>query len=153
MAAPTPPGELPASGADAPGTLALDIISLAGLLWSGEVREVSLPGSEGRFGVMARHTPLLSTLREGMLSVYPADASPPLQVYVSGGYVEVQPGRVIVLADIALRSEDLDQARADVARAAASSPMAQAFTDPAHAQRQPERVHQHSVARHPGTRR
>lgn len=153
MAAATPPRELPASGADAPGTLALEIISLTGLLWSGEVREVSLPGSAGRFGVMARHTPLLSTLRKGMLNVYPADTATPLQVYVSGGYVEVQPGRVIVLADIALRSEDLDQARAEVARAAAGSPMAQAFTDPAYAQLHAELVHQRSVDLHLGTRR
>ncbi|WP_282297216.1 MULTISPECIES: ATP synthase F1 subunit epsilon [unclassified Stenotrophomonas] len=111
----------------------LQIISLMGELWSGEVREVSLPGSEGRFGVMARHAPLLSTLREGMVSVFPASSEPPLHVYVSGGYVEVQPGKVIVLADLALRGEDLDKARADAARQAASSPMAQDFTDDGYA--------------------
>ena len=119
---------LPDALADAPG-IALQIISLADELWSGEVREVSLPGSEGRFGVMARHAPLLATLREGMVSVYPLKAEPPLHVYVSGGYVEVQPGKVIVMADLALRSEHLDQARAHVAQEAARSPMAQAFTD------------------------
>lgn len=119
---------LPDALADAPG-IALQIISLADELWNGEVREVSLPGSEGRFGVMARHAPLLATLREGMVSVYPLKGEPPLHVYVSGGYVEVQPGKVIVMADLALRSEHLDQARAQVAQDAARSPMAQAFTD------------------------
>jgi F-type H+-transporting ATPase subunit epsilon len=120
----------------------LQIISLAGELWSGAVREVSLPGSEGRFGVMARHAPLLSTLREGMVSVFPEGNAPPLHVYVSGGYVEVQPGKVIVLADLALRSENLDDARAQAARDAARSPMAQDFTDGGYARLHAELMHQ-----------
>ena len=120
----------------------LQIISLAGELWSGAVREVSLPGSEGRFGVMARHAPLLSTLREGMVSVFPEGSEPPLHVYVSGGYVEVQPGKVIVLADLALRSENLDEARAAAAREAARSPMAQDFTDSGYARLHAELMHQ-----------
>lgn len=91
-------------------SLQLDIVSLSGALWSGEVREVSLPGSEGRFGVMARHTPLLTILAEGMLHIHPVSGEP-LQIYVCGGYVEVQPDKVFVLADLAARSEDLDQAR------------------------------------------
>ena len=118
---------LPALLADAQG-FSLQILSLAGELWNGEVREVSMPGSNGRFGVMARHAPLLGTLREGMVSVYPLTAEPPLHVYVSGGYVEVQPGKVIVMADLALRSDDLDEARARVAAEAARSPMAQYST-------------------------
>lgn len=121
------PPRLPALFADAKG-LSLQIISLADELWSGEVREVSMPGSEGRFGVMAGHAPLLATLREGMVSVYPLKDEAPLQVYVSGGYAEVQPGKVVVLADLALRSDDIDQARAQVSRGTARSPMAQAFT-------------------------
>lgn len=131
---------LPPQLGDAQG-IALQIISLIGELWSGDVREVSLPGSEGRFGVMARHAPLLSTLREGMVSVFPVGKEPPLHVYVSGGYVEVQPGKVIVLADLALRSEDLDQARAEAAKEAASSPMAHEFTDDGYAQLHAELMH------------
>ncbi|WP_421567208.1 ATP synthase F1 subunit epsilon [Stenotrophomonas sp. PD6] len=123
----------------------LQIISLSAELWSGDVREVSLPGSEGRFGVMAQHAPLLSTLREGMVSVYPIPPEPPLHVYVSGGYVEVQPGKVIVLADLALRSDDLDQARAQAARDAAGSPMAQQFTDADYARLHAELMHQRNL--------
>ncbi len=140
MASPSPP----AAFDHAPG-LSLQIISLAGELWSGEVREVSVPGSEGRFGVMARHAPLLGTLREGMVSVYPLGAEPPLQVYVTGGYVEVQPGKVIVMADLALRSEDLDQARARVAAEAARSPMALAFTDQDYARVHAELMHERAL--------
>jgi F-type H+-transporting ATPase subunit epsilon len=126
-----PPGTaLPRIVADAAHGLAVQIISLTGEIWSGDVREISLPGSEGRFGVLAQHAPLLATLREGMVSVFPVGAEPPLHVYVSGGHVEVQPGRVIVLADLGLRSEDLDDARARAAREAASAPMAAELTDP-----------------------
>lgn len=135
---------LPALLADAQG-FSLQIISLAGELWNGDVREVSMPGSNGRFGVMARHAPLLGTLREGMVSVYPLKAEPPLHVYVSGGYVEVQPGKVIVMADLALRSDDLDEARARVAAEAARSPMAQAFTDEDYVRLHAELMHQRAL--------
>jgi len=135
---------LPALLANTQG-FSLQILSLAGELWNGEVREVSMPGSNGRFGVMARHAPLLGTLREGMVSVYPLTAEPPLHVYVSGGYVEVQPGKVIVMADLALRSDDLDEARARVAAEAARSPMAQAFTDEDYVRLHAELMHQRAV--------
>jgi len=135
---------LPAPLANAQG-FSLQILSLAGELWNGEVREVSMPGSNGRFGVMARHAPLLGTLREGMVSVYPLTAEPPLHVYVSGGYVEVQPGKVIVMADLALRSDDLDEARARVAAEAARSPMAQAFTDEDYVRLHAELMHQRAL--------
>jgi len=135
---------LPALLADAQG-FSLQILSLAGELWNGEVREVSMPGSNGRFGVMARHAPLLGTLREGMVSVYPLTAEPPLHVYVSGGYVEVQPGKVIVMADLALRSDDLDEARARVAAEAARSPMAQAFTAEDYVRLHAELMHQRAL--------
>lgn len=130
MALLPPAAALPGIVADIAHALPVQIISLTGEIWSGDVREISLPGSEGRFGVLAQHAPLLATLREGMVSVFPVGAEPPLHVYVSGGHVEVQPGKVIVLADLGLRSENLDDARARAAREAAASPMATEMTDP-----------------------
>lgn len=127
-----------------PATVRLDVISLTGPLWSGEVREVSLPGREGRFGVMARHLPLLSLLREGMLHLYPAQGEPE-QIYVSGGYVEVQPDRVLVVADLAERNQDIDAARAQAARDRAASPMAENFTDESYAQLHLELLHRYSA--------
>lgn len=135
---------LPSVLDDAKG-IALQIISLSDALWSGDVREVSLPGSIGRLGVMAGHAPLLATLREGMVSVYPLKAEPPLHVYVSGGYVEVQPGNVLVMADLALRSDDIDQARARIAQEAARSPMAQAFTGDDYVRLHAELMHQRAL--------
>ncbi|MFC7520168.1 ATP synthase F1 subunit epsilon [Xanthomonas populi] len=121
-------------------SLQLDIVSLSGALWSGEVRQVMLPGSEGRFGVMARHTPLLTILAEGMLHIRPVSGEP-LQIYVCGGYVEVQQDTVFVLADLAARSEDLDKARAAAARAAVGSPLATSLTDTAYEQIHMELLH------------
>lgn len=135
---PEPNDLRPAAAAQPP--LTLEIISLTGALWSGPVREVSLPGGAGRFGVLARHTPMLCTLREGMVDIHPPGGAEPLQVYVSGGYAEVQPNKVIVLADQAVRSADLDQARAAAARNAAASPMAASLSDPAYAELHKELV-------------
>ncbi len=128
MNTPTGKNTLPAAIAATARPLRLQIISLTGELWSGEVRQISLPGGDGRFGVMARHLPMLATLREGLIHLHPVDGQP-LQLYVSGGFVEVQPDKVIVMADLAIRNEDLglDQARAQAAREAAASPMADHF--------------------------
>lgn len=116
-------------------TFILSVASLIEVHWEGDVREVSLPGQAGRFGVMARHAPMLATLREGLLLIYPDAADkPPFHFYVSGGFVEVLPERVTVLADLALKSEDKDAARAEVAEAAASSPMARCFSSDAYLQ-------------------
>ena len=107
----------------------LRIVSLAGSCWEGRVREASVPGAAGRLGIMAGHLPLLAPLVEGLIRLFPEDGSVPLELHVSGGYVEVQPGEVIVLADLASRSTSLDAARAEEARLQASSPMAGAFGD------------------------
>ncbi|WP_434212334.1 ATP synthase F1 subunit epsilon [[Pseudomonas] boreopolis] len=135
-----------------PATISLDVVSLTGSLWSGQVREVSLPGREGRFGVMARHVPMLVLLREGMLHLQPLQGEPE-DIYISGGYVEVQPDRVLVVADLAERNEDLDAARAQAARDRAASLMARNFTDEIYAQLHMELLHRYSANLRYPTRR
>jgi len=130
---------------DATAPLRLEVVSLAGPIWSGEVREVELPGSQGRFGVLVRHTPLLTTLREGLLRVVPLQGEP-LEIYVSGGFVEVQPDLVTVLADLAARDADWEHAQAEAARAAARSPMAGEFTDEAYMALHLELMHRYTLA-------
>lgn len=125
-------------------TLKLEIVSLTGSIWSGEVREVGLPGVDGWFGVLPRHAPLLTTLREGMVHAHPLQGEP-VEVYVSGGYVEVQPDRVTVLADLAARDADWDHAQAETARALARSPMAQAFTDEHYLAMHLELIHRYTL--------
>ncbi|KRG41008.1 ATP synthase F1 subunit epsilon [Stenotrophomonas panacihumi] len=129
---------------NAPTPLVLEVVSLAGPIWSGEIREVDLPGSAGRFGVLARHTPLLTTLREGMLRVAPLQGEP-MEIYVSGGFVEVQPDKVTVLADLAVRDADWEHAQAEAARERAASGMAQAFTDEDYMAMHVELIHRYSL--------
>jgi len=76
-----------------------------------EVDEVSLPGSEGDFGVLPGHTPLFSALRTGQM--WYRQGSEKHALAVSVGFVEVLPGKVTVIAQVAERAEDLDQARAE----------------------------------------
>lgn len=76
-----------------------------------EVDEVSLPGSEGDFGVLPGHTPLFSALRTGQM--WYRQGSEKHALAVSVGFVEVLPAKVTVIAQVAERAEALDQARAE----------------------------------------
>ena len=78
---------------------------------SQEVDEVSLPGSEGDFGVLPGHTPFFTSLRTG--AMWYRQGSDKHFLAVSVGFVEVLPGALSVLAQVAERAEDLDQARAE----------------------------------------
>jgi F-type H+-transporting ATPase subunit epsilon len=83
-------------------------------LVEGEVSEVSIPGKEGYLGVLPGHAPLLTELHSGMLT-YCQD-SMEFHVAIHWGFAEVLPDRVIVLADIAERAEEIDVERAERAR-------------------------------------
>lgn len=122
------PVSLPAAIASSGSGFPLSVISLAGSHWQGQVREASLPGAAGRLGVMPGHIPLLAPLRSGVVRLFPLDGSAMVELQISGGYVEVQPGEVIVLADLVLRGDTADERRAEQARAAALSPLADALT-------------------------
>jgi F-type H+-transporting ATPase subunit epsilon len=78
--------------------------------YSHEVDEVSLPGSEGDFGVLPGHTPLFASLRTGQMSFRQGTVKQVLAVSI--GFAEVLPDRVTVIAQVAERAEDLDEARA-----------------------------------------
>jgi F-type H+-transporting ATPase subunit epsilon len=78
---------------------------------SHEVDEVSLPGVEGDFGVLPGHTPFFTALRTG--AMWYRQGAEKHSLLVSIGFVEVLPDKVSVLAQVAERAEDLDQARAE----------------------------------------
>jgi F-type H+-transporting ATPase subunit epsilon len=84
-----------------------DLVSPEKLLFSGEVDQVDVPGVEGDFGVLAGHAPLVSTLRPGILVIYRDDGE--LKVVVNGGFAEVGPGGLTVLADMAVPLEEFDR--------------------------------------------
>ena len=79
--------------------------------FSHEVDEVSLPGSEGDFGVLPGHTPFFTSIRTG--AMWYRQGAEKHHLMVSIGFVEVLPDSVSVLAQVAERAEDLDQARAE----------------------------------------
>lgn len=120
--------------------LRLDIVNMEGVVWSGAVRVATMPGAEGAFGVLRGHTPLLTRLREGFVHLETPQGER-VSVYVSGGFVESQPHAVTVLADTAVRSADLDAARADAARQEASSLLHSELAGIDHAQLQAELMH------------
>ena len=97
-----------------PTKLLLEIVTSDRSLVREEVDEVELPGSEGYFGVLPGHTPLLSMLKVGELWYRVGQEKRYLAV--AGGFVEVLPDRVTVLADIGERAEEIDLARAEAAK-------------------------------------
>jgi F-type H+-transporting ATPase subunit epsilon len=84
-----------------------DLVSPEKLLFSGQADQVDVPGSEGDFGVLAGHAPLVSTLRPGILVMY--RDSEELKVVVNGGFAEVGPAGLTVLADMAVPLEEFDR--------------------------------------------
>lgn len=118
-------------------TIHVEIVSAEGHIWSGDANLVVAPARMGEVGIAPRHAPLLTTLKPGELRVQ-REGQEELFFYVTGGILEVQPKQVTVLADTALRAEQLDESAADEARRKAEEALKGASTkeDLAHAQAQ-----------------
>ncbi|EGG93012.1 ATP synthase epsilon chain [gamma proteobacterium IMCC1989] len=104
-------------------TLHCDIVSAEKQIFSGLVEMVVAAGTEGDLGIGYGHAPLLSGLQPGPIRVITQSGEEEV-FYISGGYVEVQPHVVTVLADTALRAEDMDEAAAQQAKEAAEKDLA-----------------------------
>ncbi|MBS0848029.1 F0F1 ATP synthase subunit epsilon [Citrobacter sp. JGM124] len=92
-------------------TYHLDVVSAEKQLFSGKVEKIQVTGSEGELGIFPGHTPLLTAIKPGMIRIVRENGQEEF-IYLSGGVLEVQPNNVIVLADTAIRGQDLDEARA-----------------------------------------
>ena len=92
-------------------TIQVDIVSAEGEIHSGDAAMVFAPASMGEVGIAPRHAPMLTTLKPGEVRVQDADGNEEV-FYITGGMLEVQPNRVTVLADTALRGDQLDEAAA-----------------------------------------
>jgi F-type H+-transporting ATPase subunit epsilon len=92
----------------------LDIVTAEGAVYSDDVDMVVAPGVEGQLGILPHHTPLMTMLQPGELRVRKGGEE--LSLAVSGGFLEVRPDRIIVLADTAERVEEIDVARAEEAK-------------------------------------
>ena len=92
-------------------TYHLDVVSAEQQMFSGLVEKIQVTGSEGELGIYPGHAPLLTAIKPGMIRIVKQHGHEEI-IYLSGGILEVQPNSVTVLADTAVRSEDLDEAKA-----------------------------------------
>jgi F-type H+-transporting ATPase subunit epsilon len=96
-------------------TIHVDIVSAEGEIFSGEAEMFFAPGADGDLGIAPRHAPLLTLLKPGEVRVKTPDGQEQ-RFFVGGGALEVQPAKVTVLADTALRAHDVDEAAALAAK-------------------------------------
>ena len=111
-------------------TTEFELVSPERLVASEQVAMVVVPGAEGDFGVLPQHSPMISTIRPGVISVYSDDAnSVSRQIFVAGGFAEVTGERCTVLAEEAVAVADLDAGAARDRLSAAESAMGSAESD------------------------
>jgi F-type H+-transporting ATPase subunit epsilon len=104
-------------------TIRCDIVSAHEEIFSGEVAMVFATGVAGELGISPRHAPLITQLKPGPVRVKDTEGEEEF-FFVGGGIIEVQPHVVTVMADTAVRGEDLDQAAAEAAKAEAERALA-----------------------------
>lgn len=105
-------------------TVHIDVVSAEESLFSAEATFVVAPGTAGEIGIYPSHTPLLTALKPGSVRIQEPSKEDETLIHVNGGMLEVQPGRITVLADAATRGEDLDEAKALEAKKAAEEALA-----------------------------
>jgi len=115
-------------------TFHFDLVSPARLLLSEEVTQVDVPGVEGDFGVLAGHAPVVATLKPGVMTVYASGGTQRFVVF--GGFAEVSPTGMTVLAEVATPAAEVDRRRsrpasANSRKAATSSRATRSTTAPA----------------------
>ncbi|MEW4983691.1 MAG: F0F1 ATP synthase subunit epsilon [Cycloclasticus sp.] len=108
-------------------TIHVDIVSAEASIYSGLAEMVFAPGVMGELGIAPRHAPLVTRLKPGEVRVNTGKEE--LDFFISGGILEVQPHIVTVLADTAIRADDLDEAKALEAKKRAEEALADKSSD------------------------
>ena len=108
-------------------TVHLDVVSAEEMIFSGRVESLQVTGSEGELGIHPGHAPLLTGLKPGMVRLVKQFGHEDV-MYIAGGTLEVQPDRITILADTAVRGEDLDEQAAEKAKRDAEEQMANTST-------------------------
>ncbi|MFP5411694.1 F0F1 ATP synthase subunit epsilon [Zeimonas arvi] len=119
-------------------TIHVDVVSAEASIFEGKAEFVVLPGEAGELGIYPQHTPLITRIRPGAVRIKVPGQADEEFVFVAGGILEVQPNRVTVLADTAIRGHDLDEAKAVEARKAAEEALANKSGDIDYAKAQAE---------------
>jgi F-type H+-transporting ATPase subunit epsilon len=109
-------------------TMQVDVVSAEESIFSGQAKFVVLPGESGSLGIYPRHTPLITRIKHGPVRIEMADGKEEF-IFVAGGILEVQPSGVTVLSDTAIRGKDLDEKRANEAKAAAAEALKNAKSE------------------------
>lgn len=104
-------------------TIHVSVVSAEEEIFDGEAEFVALPGESGELGIYPMHTPLITRIRPGTVRIKLPDRSQEELVFVAGGLLEVQPDEVTVLAETAIRGQDLDEAKAAEAKRQAEEAM------------------------------
>jgi F-type H+-transporting ATPase subunit epsilon len=104
-------------------TIQVDVVSAEEQIFSGEAEFVVLPGTVGELGILPGHTPLLTEIKPGAVRIRIPNQAEDELVFVQGGFLEVQPHQVTVLADTAIRAKDLDEKAALEAKRLAEEAM------------------------------
>ncbi|GLK78401.1 F0F1 ATP synthase subunit epsilon [Methylopila turkensis] len=108
-----------------------ELVSPEKLLISEEVQHVVVPGVEGEFGVLAHHAPFMSVLKPGVVKVYKTEGGEPQKLFVRGGFADVNPKGLTILADDAIPLEQLDVSHIDDLIKDAQEDVAEATSDEA----------------------
>ncbi|RMW95054.1 F0F1 ATP synthase subunit epsilon [Allofranklinella schreckenbergeri] len=109
-------------------TIHVDVVSAEESIFSGEAKFVALPGESGELGILPRHVPLITRIKPGSVRIELPDGKEEF-VFVAGGILEVQPDRVTVLSDTAVRGADLDEEKANRAKQAVEDALRNAKSD------------------------
>ncbi len=104
-----------------------DIVTAERLVYSDQVDEIVAPGTEGELGILPHHAPLMTMLKPGEVKL--KKGTEEIYMAVSGGFLEVRPDHVIILADAAERADEIDAARAEAAKKRAQERLAMSATD------------------------
>jgi F-type H+-transporting ATPase subunit epsilon len=106
----------------------LRVVSVERSLFEGEVEFIIANGADGELGVLARHAPLMTVLKPGPLRIQETIGGPEQVLFVGGGFMEVLPERVTVLADVAENADEISVERAEDARRRAQEKLAGTLT-------------------------
>lgn len=119
-------------------TVHIDVVSAEESIFSGEAEFVVAPASAGEVGIYPNHAPMITTVKPGALRIKQSNDAEETLIFISGGMLEVQPGVITVLADTAIRGQDLDEAKAIAAKEAAEEALRNRSADIDYAKAQAE---------------
>jgi F-type H+-transporting ATPase subunit epsilon len=120
-------------------TMHVDVVSAEKAIFSGLAEFMAAPGTQGELGIYPRHAPLITRIKPGSIRIKVPNAEEEV-FFVSGGILEIQPGVVTVLADVAIRGHDIDEAKAQEAKQAAQEAMQNKASEVDYARAQAELV-------------